>query len=89
MSNYDTPRKEHLAAEVRARLEMDLGPYSRAFFERTLNDIPNGSPLFLGGLEDELVKAPERLERELINTHRNSGIRWSRPQPAQPEPSES
>jgi hypothetical protein len=77
-----------LAAEVRSRLQAELGPYTRRLFERALQEIPNGSPLFLEGLEEELAKAPERLERELTNTHRNSGIRWTRPQPAQPEHSE-
>lgn len=80
MSNYDIPRREHLLAEVRSRLQTDLGPYSRAMFERALGAIPKDSPLFLETLEEELAKAPERLERELRNSARNSGIRWTRPE---------
>jgi hypothetical protein len=79
MSNYDTPRRERLAAEVRSRLQTDLGPETRALFERALEAIPKDSPLYLETLEEELAKAPERLERELANSHRNSGVRWTRP----------
>jgi hypothetical protein len=79
MSNYDTPRREHLSGEVRSRLQMDLGPFTRALFERALEAIPKESPLFLETLEEELAKTPERLERELTNSHRNSGVRWTRP----------
>jgi len=80
MSNYDMPKREHLTELVRARLETDLGPYTRAFFERALELIPTDqSALYLETLEEELAKAPERLERELRNTHQNSGVRWTRP----------
>jgi len=80
MSNYDIPRRERLTAEVRARLETDLGPYTRALFERALESIPTEqSALFLETLEEELAKMPDRLERELRNTHQNSGVRWTRP----------
>jgi hypothetical protein len=79
MSNYDTPRRERLAAEVRARLQTDLGPHTRALFERVLEVVPKDSPLFLETLEEELAKVPERLERELVNTHRNTGVRRTRP----------
>ena len=79
MSNYDIPKREHLLAEVRSRLERDLGPQTRAFFERALEAIPKDSALYLETLEEELAKMPERLERELRNTHQNSGVRWTRP----------
>jgi len=80
MSNYDIPKREHLAELVRARLETDLGPYTRAFLERTLELIPiDQSALYLETLEEEMAKAPERLERELRNTHQNSGVNWTRP----------
>ena len=79
MSNYDTPRREHLLAEVRSRLQTDLGPFTRGLFERALEAIPKEPPLYLETLEEELAKAPERLERELMNSHRNSGVRWTRP----------
>ena len=71
MSNYDTPRRGHLLAEVRSRLETDLGPETRGYFEHVLEDIPTGSELFLGALEDYLAMAPERLERQLANAYRN------------------
>lgn len=72
MSNYDTPRRERLAAEVSSRLETELGPYTRALFEHTLESIPKEqSALYLETLEEYLAKAPERLERELRNSHRN------------------
>jgi hypothetical protein len=80
MSNYDTPRRDRLAAEVRARLQTDLGPHTRDLFERALEAIPKDSPLYLETLEEELAKAPDRLERELANTHRNTDVRWTRPQ---------
>jgi hypothetical protein len=80
MSNYDTPRREHLLAEVRSRLQRDLGPYTRALFEGALDAIPKDSALYLETLEEELAKAPERLERELRNNHMNTGVRWTRPQ---------
>ena len=79
MSDYDTPRRERLLAEVRARLQTDLGPETRDLFERALEAIPKDSPLYLGALEETLATPPERLERELRNTRRNSGISWSRP----------
>jgi hypothetical protein len=80
MSNYDIPRREHLAELVHARLETDLGPYTKAFFERALELIPTDqSALYLETLEEELAKMPDRLERELRNTHQNSGVRWTRP----------
>jgi len=79
MSNYDAPRRERLLTEVRSRLQTDLGPFTRALFERALEAIPKDSPLYLETLEETLTKAPERLERELVNTHRNSGVRWTRP----------
>ena len=79
MSYYDVPKREHLLTEVRARLQTELGPFSRALFERALEAIPKDSALYLETLEEELAKAPERLERELANSHKNSGVRWTRP----------
>jgi hypothetical protein len=51
-------------------------------FERALELIPKDGPLYLETLEEELAKAPERLERELRNTHLNTGVRWTRPEKA-------
>jgi len=80
MSNYDIPRRERLAAEIRSRLETDLGPHTRDLFERALESLPTDqSVLFLEALEEELAKAPERLERELRNSHANTGVSWTRP----------
>jgi len=80
MSNYDLPRREHLAELVRARLETDLGPYSRTFFEGALEAIPiEQTVLFFETLEEYLARAPERLERELRNSQMNSGVSWTRP----------
>lgn len=69
MSNYDMPRKERLGAEVRSRLETNLGPHTRVLFENALGLLPQESPLFLEALEEHLAMAPERLERELRNLH--------------------
>jgi len=81
MSNYDIPRRERLAAEVCARLQTDLGPYSRTFFERALEAIPiEQTVLFFETLEEYLARAPERLERELRNSHMNTGVSWTRPE---------
>ena len=71
MSSHGRPSREHLAAELRSRLQTDLGPYTRALFERALTKIPEDSELFLEALADELAKPPERLERELRNLHRS------------------
>ncbi len=71
MTTHDKPRQEHLAAELRARLQTDLGPYTRKMFEHALEKIPNGSELFLEALEGELARPADRLERELRNLHRN------------------
>jgi len=80
MSNYDIPRREHLAAEIRSRLQTDLGPHTRAFFEGVLESLPKEqSALSFEALEEELAKAPERLERELRNAHVNAGVSWTRP----------
>lgn len=70
MSHYDIPKREHLAAQVRARLESDIGPLTRSWLERVLEMIPTEQTvLFFELLEEELAKAPERLERELRNLH--------------------
>ena len=79
MSDYDQPTRERLLAEVRSRLQTDLGPQTRDLFERAVESIQEGSCLFLKALEDALAKSPERLERELRNIHQNSGVRWTRP----------
>ena len=79
MSNYDQPRRERLLAEVSSRLKTDLGPHTRALLERALEAIPTDSALYLETLEEELAKAPERLERELRNVHANTGVSWTRP----------
>jgi hypothetical protein len=80
MSNYDIPSRERLAAEVRARLETDLGPHTRAFFEDVLESIPEEQFVkSLEIIEEYLARAPERLERELRNAHQNSGVSWTRP----------
>ena len=71
MNNHSVPSRERLAAELRSRLQTDLGPYTRAFFERVLSEIPEASELTREALADELAKPPERLERELRNLHRN------------------
>ena len=71
MSSHVRPSREHLAVEVRSRLQKDLGPYTRVLFERALETIPQASEDALQALEDELAKAPERLERELRNLRRN------------------
>jgi len=52
-----------------------LGPYLSARSRPS----PKDSALYLETLEEELAKAPERLERELANSHKNSGVRWTRP----------
>jgi hypothetical protein len=81
MSNYDIPIRERLLAEVRSRLQTDLGPHTRSFLESALENIPKDqSASYLETLEEELAKAPERLERELTNLYRNMGVRWTRPQ---------
>ncbi len=80
MSNYDMPKRERLTAEVRARLETDIGPFTRSWLERALEMIPKEQSIFfLDLLEEDLAKSPERLERELRNTHLNTGVRWTRP----------
>lgn len=81
MSNYDIPIRECLLAEIRSRLQTDLGPHTRRFFESALENIPKDqSASYLETLDEELAKAPERLERELTNLYRNMGVRWARPQ---------
>jgi hypothetical protein len=73
-------RRERLAAELRVRLQTDLGPYTRTWFERALEMVPNEkSVFFFELLEEQLARPPERVERELRNTHLNSGVSWSRP----------
>jgi hypothetical protein len=79
MSDYNQPTRERLLAEVRSRLQTDLGPHTRDLFEHAVESIQEGSWLFLKALEDALAKAPERLERELRNIHQNSCVRWTRP----------
>ena len=82
MSNYDIPKREHLLAEVRLRLETDPGPHTRRFLESALENIPKDqSATYLETLGEELAKSPERLERELTNLYRNSGVRWTRSSP--------
>lgn len=67
MSN-DMPRREHLAAAVRARLQTDVGPLTREWLEHALEMIPNEQTiLFFELLEEELAKPPERVDRELRN----------------------
>ncbi len=70
MSNYEMQRREQLAGRVRARLETDLGPLTRAWLKRALEMIPKEETvLFFELLEEELAKPPERVERELRNLH--------------------
>jgi len=70
MSNYDIPKREHLAELVRARLQTDIGPLTRSWLEHALEMIPKEQTvLFFEILEEEITKSPERLERELRNLH--------------------
>jgi len=71
MSAQERPGREHLATEVRSRLQTDLGPYTRVLLENAVESISEMSDLALETLEAELAKPPERLERELRNLHRN------------------
>lgn len=67
----DLPRREHLTAAVRARLQTDnLGPLTRSWLEHTLEMIPTEENVpFFDLLAQELTKTPEKLERELRNLH--------------------
>ncbi len=70
MSEHGIPKREHLAAQIRARLETDLPPHTRALFERAQTLLPEGSELYLASIEEMLAMAPERLERQLANLYR-------------------
>lgn len=64
------PKREHLAELLRARLQTELGPFTRSWFERALEMIPNEQNVFFFELlEEELARPPERVERELRNLH--------------------
>jgi DNA-binding transcriptional regulator YbjK len=66
MNDYDRLTRERLLAEVRSRLQTNLGPHSRDLFEHALESISEGSCLFLKALEDALV-SPVTSNRSLQN----------------------